>query len=169
MSVQLKLLRLVKLMEVRLEKALENDAQSILDIQIKAFTPLLEKYKDYETNPANETIERVIERINNSNGAFYKILANNTFVGAIYVFWKDDIHYWISPMFILPIYQGKGIAQKAITLIEEMCSKALTWELATILEEEGNCHLYEKMGYSKTGFSKKLNDSATLIYYKKDR
>jgi GNAT superfamily N-acetyltransferase len=70
-------------------------------------------------------------------------------------------------MFILPTYQGKGIAQKAITLIEEVFPQATTWELATILEEERNCHLYEKMGYIQTGVSRKLNENTTLIFYKK--
>ncbi len=70
-------------------------------------------------------------------------------------------------MFILPTYQGEGIAQKAIFLIEEMFPQAITWELATILEEERNCYLYEKMGYNKTGVKKILNDNTTLIYYKK--
>lgn len=70
-------------------------------------------------------------------------------------------------MFILPIYQGKGIAQKAIFLIEEMFPQATSWELATILEEEGNCYLYEKIGYNQTGDSKKINDKTTLIFYKK--
>lgn len=154
-------------MKIRLEKATDNDASSIFDIQVKAFTPLLDKYKDCETNPANETIERVISRINNSEGSFYKILAENTLVGAISVFWKDDVQFGISPMFILPTYQGKGIAQKAITLIEEVFPQATTWELATILEEERNCYVYEKMGYNKTGISKKLNDNATLVFYKK--
>lgn len=154
-------------MELKLEKATENNAQEIFDIQVKAFMPLLNKYEDFETNPANETIERVISRINQYNGGFYKILADNTLVGAIGVFWKEDVQFWISPMFILPNHQGKGIAQKGIHLIEGMFPQATTWELGTILEEERNCYLYEKMGYSKTGVSKKLNDNATLIYYKK--
>ncbi|QPQ31335.1 GNAT family N-acetyltransferase [Lysinibacillus sp. JNUCC 51] len=154
-------------MELRLEKAIENDAQAIFDIQVKAFMPLLNKYEDYETNPANETIERVISRINQQNGSFYKILADNTLVGAIFVHWREEVQFWISPMFILPTHQGKGIAQKVINLIEGMFPQATTWELATILEEERNCYLYEKMGYSKTGRSKKLNDNVTLIFYKK--
>lgn len=73
----------------------------------------------------------------------------------------------ISPMFILPSYQGKGVAQKAITLIEDLFPQANTSELATILEGERNCYLYEKMGYNKTGVSKKLYDNATLIFYKR--
>ncbi|MED4531538.1 GNAT family N-acetyltransferase [Metabacillus fastidiosus] len=156
-------------MKVRLEKAVDNDAQSIFDIQVKAFLPLLDKYKDYETNPANETIERVIKRINKTNGGFYKILVDSTLVGAICVFWKENTKFWISPMFILPAYQGKKIAQKAITLIEEMFPQVTIWELATLLEEERNCYLYEKMGYNKTEIRKKLNDNATLVFYKKVR
>ncbi|MEC2475131.1 GNAT family N-acetyltransferase, partial [Bacillus thuringiensis] len=73
------------------------------------------------------------------------------------------------PMFIHPGYQGKGIAQKVITLIEEIFPEATSWELATILEEEKNCFLYEKMEYKRTEVIKKLNDKTTLIYYKKER
>lgn len=157
-------------MEVILEKAIESDAKSIFDIQISAFMPLLKKYQDYSTNPGNESIEKVIKRISNPNGGFYKILADNILVGAIYVFWKEKTtQFWISPMFILPEYQGKGIAQKAIILVEKLFSHATSWEIATILQEERNCHLYEKMGYSQTGVTKKLNDETTLIFYRKDQ
>lgn len=154
-------------MDLRLEKATNTDAQIIFDIQVKAFVPLLDKYKDYNTNPANETIEGVIKRINNPNGGFYKILVDNILVGAICVFWKEEVQFWISPMFVLPEYQGKGIAQKAINFVEKMFPKAMSWELATILEEERTCYLYEKMGYEKTGVNKKLNKNTTLIFYKK--
>ncbi len=50
-----------------------------------------------------------------------------------------------------------------------MFPKARSFELATILEEERNCFLYEKMGYKRTEVIKKLNDKTTLIYYKKER
>ncbi|WP_442962102.1 GNAT family N-acetyltransferase [Pseudogracilibacillus sp. SE30717A] len=109
----------------------------------------------------------MITRINNPNGDFYKIVADNILVGAIYVFWRKKVQYWISPMFILPLYQSKGIAKRTITLIEEMYPQATTWELAAISEEKRTCYLYEKMGYNKTGISKKINDNATLIFYKK--
>jgi len=41
------------------------------------------------------------------------------------------------------------------------------WKLATILEERKNVHLYEKIGYVKTGEEKKLNEHATLVIFKK--
>ena len=155
-------------MEIKLEKAKESDAKSIFDIQVKAFMSSLEKYKDLNTNPANETIDRVITRINNPNGGFYKILVGNDLAGAICIYRKDKTsEFWISPMFILPNLQGLGIAQKAINLVEDMFPQATSWELATILEEDRNCYLYEKMGFTKTGLRKKLNDQTTLVFYKK--
>lgn len=154
-------------MEVTLEKASESDAQSIFDIQVNAFLPLLEVYKDYNTNPAKETIGRTIKRINNLTGGFYKIIMDTTLVGAIGVFCKEDTQFWISPIFILPKYQGQGIAQKAITQIEGNFPQAVSWELATIAEEKRNCYLYEKMGFTKTGVIKKINDGMTLVYFKK--
>jgi GNAT superfamily N-acetyltransferase len=154
-------------MDISLEKASVSDAEMIFDIQVKAFLPLLEKYKDFDTNPANESLERVIHRITNPQGGFYKIVHDQILVGAICVFWKDGAEqFWISPMFIHPQHQGKGIAQKTIALIKEAFPQATTWELATILEEERNCYLYEKMGFVKTGVQKKLNDMATLVYFK---
>ena len=153
--------------KVSLEKAITTDAESIFNIQVKVFLPLLEKYKDYNTSPGNESIDRVISRITNPQGVFYKILLDNKHVGAICVFWKKDVHFWISPMFILPEYQGQGIAQKAILLAEEMFPQAMSWELATILEEERNCYLYEKMGYVQTAEKRKINESTTLVFYKK--
>lgn len=47
-------------MEITLEKATESDATDLFQMQIDSFSPLLHKYKDYETNPANETIEKTI-------------------------------------------------------------------------------------------------------------
>ena len=154
-------------MEVSLAKATDRDAELIFTIQVKSFKPLLDTYKDYGTNPANETISRIKTRINNPTGGFYKIVIDDKVVGAICVYWKEEVQYWISPMFILPSHQGKGIAQEAITLIEKMFPQAISWELATLQEEKRNCYLYEKMGYIKTGVSRKLNESATLIFYKK--
>lgn len=49
-------------MDSRLEKITNTDAQTIFDIQVKAFRPLLEKYKDHQTNPASETIDWLTQK-----------------------------------------------------------------------------------------------------------
>lgn len=153
--------------KVRLEIATVKDAEKLFEMQVKAFTPLMEKYKDYVINPANENLERVFTRITNPNGVFYKFMLGTKFVGAICVLWKEDVQFWISPMFILPEYQGRGIAKKAILLAEERFPQAMSWELATILEEKRNCKLYEKMGYVHTGEKRRINEHTTLVFYKK--
>lgn len=43
-------------MDISLMKAKLKDAETIHHMQIKAFMPLLERYKDFEINPANELI-----------------------------------------------------------------------------------------------------------------
>ena len=55
--------------------------------KIDSFHPLLNKYKDYETNPANESIEKTIFRINNPSSNFYKMIIDSRLVGR-YVYLK---------------------------------------------------------------------------------
>ncbi|HDR4424062.1 TPA: GNAT family N-acetyltransferase, partial [Bacillus cereus] len=125
-------------MEITLKKATENDAAVLFQMQLDSFNPLLNKYKDYNTNPANESIEKTIIRINNPSNNYYKMIIDSNLVGAICISKELPNKFWISPMFIHPSYQGKGIAQKVLILIEEMFPKARSFELATILEEERN-------------------------------
>ncbi len=50
-------------MEVRLQKASREDAEEILAMQKDAFSDLLNKYKDYDTSPANESLDKTLERL----------------------------------------------------------------------------------------------------------
>ena len=54
----------------------------------------------------------------------------------------------ISLIFILPEYQGQGIAQKAIQLCEELHGNG-NWELETILQEPRNCQRLTLTFYEK--------------------
>lgn len=154
-------------MEVSLHKADSRDAMTIHKMKIKAFMPLLEKYQDFETSPANETVEKIVTQINQTCTDFFIIYHFEIAVGGIRVVEKDNQMYRISPIFILPEHQGKGIAQKVFTLVERIYDNAKLWELDTIMQEEGNCHLYEKIGYKKTGETKVINDKMTIVFYEK--
>ena len=154
-------------MKIKLEKATTSDAPAILAMQKSAFLPLLEKYQDYDTNPANETLERVLGRINSSDSIYYKIVAKENMVGAIRIKWDENRRFWISPLFVDPLFQGLGIAREAMHQTEILHAEAETWELAAILQEEQTCRFYEKLGYQATGAIGRLNDSATLGYFRK--
>ena len=156
-------------MEVKLVRIGIEEAENLWKMQVKAFQDLYEKYQDTETSPAAEKIDKIIMRLNQSFTYYYYIEADNITVGAIRVIDKheDGKSKRISPVFVLQEYRNKGLAQKAIQLAEELhgCSD---WELDTILQEKGNCYLYEKMGYYQTGKTEKINDKMTLVFYKKD-
>lgn len=124
-------------MKIKLKKAKRDDAQKLVEMQIESFVPLYRKYRD------------------------------NEIVGAIRIRELDNKRYRISPIFILPRFHGKGIAKEVFRLIEEIYYDAKVWELDTILQEVGNCHLYEKLGYRRTGREEIINEKMTIIFYEK--
>lgn len=48
---------------MELKRATVNDAGTIWSMQREAFSELLDKYRDYETNPACETAEQIKARL----------------------------------------------------------------------------------------------------------
>ena len=38
----------------------------------------------------------------------------------------------------------------------------------TILQEEGNCYLYEKLGYKRTCKIENINERMDIVYYEKN-
>ena len=79
---------------------------------------------------------------------------------------QDGSRKRLSPMFILPQFQGRGYAQEAMKQAEKIHGER-GWELDTILQEERLVHLYEKMGYQKTGKTAAVNPRMTLVFYQK--
>lgn len=148
-------------------KVTEEFADIAYKIQQESFTPLLHKYHDYDINPAMETVEIIREKINKSNTSAYTFRLDNINVGWVRVSELEDKIFKISGLCVLPEYQNKGIAQEALKIIERIFSDALQWLLFTINEEKGNCHLYEKLGYGKTGNLKKINDKMSIVQYVK--
>ena len=155
-------------MKIELIRARLKDAKEIWEMQIKSFKKLLDKYQDFETNPANEFISNIEMRLKQNFTFFYFICIDNKKVGAIRIIdhKEENKNKRISPIFILPKYRNKGIAQSVIKICEEIHGNN-NWELSTILQEKGNCYLYEKLGYRPTGKTQVINDRLTLIFYEK--
>ncbi|MEY8382502.1 GNAT family N-acetyltransferase [Christensenellaceae bacterium 44-20] len=154
--------------EVALIRAGAGDAEQLWSMQTEAFSGLLAKYQDFETSPGNEPLQKVRQRLAQSETYFYFICAEGQKVGAIRVVdsGREGGRKRISPLFILEEYRGRGFAQKAIRACEAVHGTE-HWALDTILQEEGNCRLYEKMGYRATGETRRINDAMTLVYYEK--
>lgn len=153
-------------MKVTLKQASINDVGKIHKMQVEAFKPLLEKYKDYETNPGNETIEQIRAKIIQPDSKYYFIYLQNQIVGAIRIVNLEEEKLRISPIFVMTEFQGRGIAQRAINIIENMYPNTTGWKLDTALQETKLCHLYEKIGYKKKD-TKTINDKLTIVSYEK--
>ena len=152
---------MITLVQVHADSALHIHA-----MQVKAFMPLYAKYRDRQTSPATEDVERVQARIADPDSRYFLIRKADVDVGAIRIQCRGGCCR-ISPLFVLPEYQGQGIAQRAMQLAEAEYPHIRHWVLETIMQEAGNCHLYEKMGYVRTGDERTIRDNMTLIGYEK--
>ena len=151
---------------IRLQKAIESDLNTIYEMQKTAFQPLLEKYQDYETNPAAEPFERTAQRFSEPNVDYYLIFLDDEKIGAVRVR-RQETENVLVQILILPAYQNLGYAQKAIRQTEALYPNAEKWMLDTIAQEEKLCHLYEKMGYRRTGTSEHIEDGMDIFDYEK--
>ena len=151
---------------ITLRKAELADAERLWKLQIEGFKELLERYQDYDTNPAAEPVEKTIMRLSQPWRCFYFVMQDDAAVGAISVRTAPDGWKKLGPLWVLPAYQGRGIAQEAIRQVEAIHGSE-RWVLDTILQEKGNCHLYEKMGYRQTGKMWRISDKMTLVLYEK--
>ena len=156
-------------MDVKLIRAGVRDAGRLWRMQAEAFAEMYARYQDTGTNPATEPVDRMIERLEQPFTYYYYIQADDVIVGAVRVIdTKDPVRSKrISPIFIMPPFRNKGIAQKAL-LETERIHGSTDWELEAVSQEAGSCHLYEKMGYRRTGKTTAINDKMTLVCYKKD-
>ena len=153
---------------MELKRAGIKDAEEIWKLQTEAFAQLLARYEDYDTSPGSETMERIEIKLRQPFTYFYFMEEAEGVVGAIrLVDRKDGSRKRISPLFVMKEYRNKGYAQSAITEAEKIHGQD-NWELDTILQEEGNCFLYEKMGYHRTGKSTVINEKMTIVYYEKN-
>jgi RimJ/RimL family protein N-acetyltransferase len=149
-------------------KQITSDSADIAHrIQKSSYEPLLAVYHDYDISPAIESIEQIREKMKRPNTTSYLFQLDNIDVGWVRVAELDDRIFKISALSVIPEYQNKGIAQEALKQIEKYHFDARKWILVTILQEKRNCHLYEKMGYVKTGEIEQINERMTLVSYEK--
>lgn len=146
-----------------------ESAEKLWKMQVEAFGELYAKYQDTDTSPATEPVERIMMRLQQPFTYYYFIEMNDEIVGAVRVVNKNEAKTpkRISPIFVMSKYRNQGIAEQAIYEVEKIHGSS-DWELETILQETGNCHLYEKAGYTRTDRTEIINENMTLITFIKE-
>ena len=156
-------------MGIEIREFRSSDIDIICVIQKAAFKPLYEKYHDEQTNPYRESKEAVLRKYEREGTRGYLILQEGIPVGACRINIDPETRSGrISGLCVLPQFQGQGIARAFLTRIEQMYSGINRWFLDTVKQEAGCCHLYEKLGYVRTGAERRINDKMTLVYYEKN-
>ncbi len=151
--------------DINLIRAEYNDAEALLEIQKEAFLPLFESYQDGDLNPYSETLAQMVQHIN--EGSFYKIMLNECLVGGIMARHLEEDIWKLRIIFVVQEYQGKGIAQTAIKLMEQVHADVNEWVLETPHDLSMNHHVYEKSGYIRTNEITPINERLALVHYKK--
>lgn len=155
-------------MSIKLVEVTRDDIETVWKMQLEAFSGLLEKYQDYDLSPGAEPMEKIVARFEQPWTKYYFINAEGVNAGVIRIVdRKDGSRKRISPLWIMAEYRGKGYAQQAILAAEELYGPD-NWSLDTILQEKGNCYLYEKMGYHQTGKTEHINDKMDIVFYEKN-
>ena len=154
-------------MQITLSKATIMDCETLYHMQISAFRELLLKYEDYDYSPGAEKMERTMQRLLELITDYYFIDLGENHIGAVRICHFDSLCK-LKQIYTLPKFQGKGYAQEAILLAEALYPEAKRWELDTILQEEKLLHLYEKMGYRKTGKTQRIKDGMDIVFYAKE-
>lgn len=156
------------MMSIELKPITREDIATVWKMQVEAFQVLLDKYQDYDTSPASEPVDKVLARFEQPWTTYFFIMANGEKAGVIRVVdKKDGSRKRISPIWIMPEFRNRGYAQQAILAAEKIYGSG-HWCLDTILQENGNLHLYEKLGYHRMGRVDKINDKMDIVYYEKD-
>ena len=155
-------------MSIKLVEVTRDDLETVWKMQVKAFSGLLAKYQDYDLSPANEGLDKIVARFEQPWTKYYFITSEGENVGVVRIVdMKDGSRKRISPIWIMEEFRGKGYAQQAILAAEEIYGPD-NWSLDTILQEKGNCYLYEKMGYHRTGKTEHINDKMDIVFYEKN-
>ena len=155
-------------MNIQLIKATTSDSEAMQKMQIESFTPHFLRYKDDATSPVNESLEKMLYRINYEKGCYFKIMAENIHAGCLWVYENEEKVYRIGIMYISPEFQCKGVGKKALAIAESLFPEAEAWELDCPADMLINRNCYEKVGYKFTGETKIINDKLTLVFYRKN-
>lgn len=157
--------------EIELVRAELKDAELIHAMKYESFLPLYHRYHDDATSPVSEPIDKVIRHLKSENCDYWLIRHEGENVGAVRIVSdgvEDGKHmYRVSPLFILPQHQNRGIGYAAMTAVFAKYPQDAVWCLATIKQEKGNCHLYEKCGFAINSPEKVINEFMTLVFYQK--
>lgn len=151
-------------MNIRIARTNMEEAQELLNIQKQAFQSDLEKYRDFATNPAAESLISFIQRILISQ--HYTIFIDEEIAGSIDIRKISEDHYLLNQLCLNPKWQNRGFGSKIMKMMEEMFPNVTIWSLKTQKDNARNRHFYEKAGYFFIG-EQRMTHQLSLVEHEK--
>lgn len=156
-------------MRVNLRKALLEDYKTIDELQKLSFAPIMKKYQRAEICVGCQSFEDLQNRLGNRHHNYFIIEYGCVPVGLIHLENQDDVHvHQLHTVCVLPSYRGKGIAQKALEILESDYinepNNDSIMALDTIKEEKVALYLSEKLGFSAVS-EQSIDDTLTKVHY----
>jgi len=159
--------------EVRLERALRQDADALADISRRAFhsdvdvgAPKREDDASGEGGgpPGYDSPEFQARLMNVCH--YYKMIFEGRVVGGLIASRRRPGHYELDRIFVDPEYHNRGIASRAFEQVFAMYPDAKIWTLGTPEWNVRTKHFYEKLGFVQVGWTKDELDWKGRFYEK---
>lgn len=145
----------------------KSQASALQYIQERAFAEDIERYGNRADCPANESLERLMTKIEQYE--YYGIYENSKLIGGADIRYNEaEQTCRLARIYIDPRYQNLKIGKIVLNHLESLYPEAVTWTLDTPYKNFRNQHFYESIGYKRNGINV-LDDVLTLIEYEKKR
>ena len=152
--------------DVRIEHAVADDIPEILALQKVAYRSEAEMYGDLSVPAMRQSLTELtadFERM-----IFLKGMVNGKIVASVRGYDDGQGTAHILRLIVHPYFQGRGYAQRLVSVIEKAFPQCPRFEVFTGHRSERNLHLYGKLGYKRFK-SEPFNQHVEWVYLEKQR
>jgi GNAT superfamily N-acetyltransferase len=133
---------------MKINRAVLEDAGTILQLQKRAYLSEAKIYNDYGIPPLTQTLEEINQDF--LHQVFLKAVEDGDIIGSVRAYLEKGTVF-IGRLIVEPEHQNQGIGTMLIQSIEKYFTTATTsadrYELFTGHKSLRNLYLYQKLGY----------------------
>ena len=152
---------------MKIDRAVLEDAETILQLQKRAYLSEAKIYNDYGIPPLTQTQEEINQDF--LQQVFLKAVEDGDIIGSVRAYLEKGTVF-IGRLIVEPEHQNQGIGTMLIQSIEKYFTTATTaadrYELFTGHKSFRNLYLYQKLGYRQ--FKRMpVNSSLIMVFLEK--
>lgn len=132
---------------MKISRAVLEDAETILQLQKRAYLSEAKIYNDYGIPPLTQTLEEINQDF--LQQVFLKAMKDGAIIGSVRAYLEKGTVF-IGRLIVEPEHQNQGIGTMLMQSIEQyftITSAAKRYELFTGHKSVRNLYLYQKLGY----------------------